>query len=415
MSKTFTNKRRKNSPTNLDDNIHNNKKMKNINSNRFEIFGKIIDEENKNKKEKLKTYINSESDSDSDASEDNEMVTHDINKLKHKIPKIYLTSKISPITIQRIIEWSNKTAKFTVIPNGKKIVYMEDIEYYHLVIKKLKDLQIEFWTYTPQAEKPKKLVLKGIDHNIDPEDIKTSLAEQNVFVSSITNMKKDNKSLNMFLVYFNNNTNIHQLITDVKYVLSYKIRWDKFKKHRSNGQCRNCQRFGHAAFNCNMKYRCIKCKNHHEPGKCSKATLDKPFCINCKADHPANYRGCVTYKNWMQQKGGKYFRQQETMKTTRNSISSQQYNSSFVNPHINFSQAVRNTTVQNSSYPISCQKTNETNDFAFLQNEIQNLFKQDLGSLINNLSKFIPEYKKVNDPLTKKVMIISFLASNNFV
>lgn len=63
-------------------------------------------------------------------------------------------------------------------------------------------------------------------------------------------------------------------------------------------QCKNCQRLGHAATNCNMPYRCVKCNDKHDPGRCSCPTdiqLDKKklFCANCNDyGHPASYRGC---------------------------------------------------------------------------------------------------------------------------
>ncbi|KAJ6649792.1 hypothetical protein Bhyg_05032, partial [Pseudolycoriella hygida] len=70
------------------------------------------------------------------------------------------------------------------------------------------------------------------------------------------------------------------------------------------------KRPGHAASNCNMKYRCMKCLNDHDPGKCPrteqlelvKARGDaneleqfskEVSCVNCgEIGHPANYKKC---------------------------------------------------------------------------------------------------------------------------
>jgi len=50
---------------------------------------------------------------------------------------------------------------------------------------------------------------------------------------------------------------------------------------------------GHAAANCNLKYRCVKCKEDHEPDNCSICT-DKNYefyYIN-SFGHPVSYRKC---------------------------------------------------------------------------------------------------------------------------
>ncbi|KAI4473877.1 hypothetical protein M0802_015898 [Mischocyttarus mexicanus] len=45
-------------------------------------------------------------------------------------------------------------------------------------------------------------------------------------------------------------------------------------------QCRRCQRFGHSVSNCDLEYRCVKCREEHEPGECKAAS----------------YRGCPKAK-----------------------------------------------------------------------------------------------------------------------
>lgn len=63
-------------------------------------------------------------------------------------------------------------------------------------------------------------------------------------------------------------------------------------------QCARCQRFGHAAANCKMEFRCVKCAKNHSSGECplgkdqveDRSTLK---CALCRTNgHPASYRGC---------------------------------------------------------------------------------------------------------------------------
>lgn len=51
-------------------------------------------------------------------------------------------------------------------------------------------------------------------------------------------------------------------------------------------QCKKCQRIQHAAINCNLPYKCVKCNVKYIPGKCSCPTdiqIDKKeiYCVNC--------------------------------------------------------------------------------------------------------------------------------------
>ncbi|XP_014473078.1 PREDICTED: uncharacterized protein LOC106743593 isoform X2 [Dinoponera quadriceps] len=59
------------------------------------------------------------------------------------------------------------------------------------------------------------------------------------------------------------------------------IHWERLKK-KETIQCKKCQRIGHAAINCNMSYRCVKCKSNHDPDKCDsiiKKTLKIPVLV----------------------------------------------------------------------------------------------------------------------------------------
>ena len=58
--------------------------------------------------------------------------------------------------------------------------------------------------------------------------------------------------------------------------------------------CRNCQRYGHGANNCNNKQRCAKCGlEGHAFGDCDKETY---CCYYCNENHPTSDKTCPRYK-----------------------------------------------------------------------------------------------------------------------
>lgn len=77
------------------------------------------------------------------------------------------------------------------------------------------------------------------------------------------------------------------------------VSWGTLKK-KGVFQYRNCQRIGHASSNCSLDFRCVKCDESHEPGKCTISTKTDTTnlkCANCGQNgHPASYKGCSYLK-----------------------------------------------------------------------------------------------------------------------
>lgn len=115
----------------------------------------------------------------------------------------------------------------------------------------------------------------------------------------------ENISLPIFIVQLDANSQLHKL-QKVNRLCHHVITWEKLKKSETL-QCKRCQRLGHVASNCNMKYRCVKCCEQHDPGKCklskdSKVDTQQLYCANCKEyGHPASYRGCPISFNQSQE------------------------------------------------------------------------------------------------------------------
>lgn len=59
-------------------------------------------------------------------------------------------------------------------------------------------------------------------------------------------------------------------------------------------RCFKCQRYGHAAYHCRYKERCVRCGEPHTFEQCPQK--DTPKCVNCGGAHSAAYGGCVAAK-----------------------------------------------------------------------------------------------------------------------
>lgn len=105
----------------------------------------------------------------------------------------------------------------------------------------------------------------------------------------------------MFIVTIDNKISITDIIKTNK-VCYCVVKWEKFKNKSGVTQCYKCQSFGHIANNCYRDPYCVKCAGNHLTNSCDKNVTETPLCINCKEQHPANFRGCPVYERQLKLK-----------------------------------------------------------------------------------------------------------------
>ena len=125
-------------------------------------------------------------------------------------------------------------------------------------------------------------------------------------------------------------------------------------------QCKNCQRFGHSAINCNLAYRCVKCNSDHEPKQCLLKKKDDTtaYCTNCKElGHPASFRGCPIYKQIL-----KRMQEAKKLKLQKTQESQQRkFTSNYVKEGVNYSDHFRSNTNDNTSKQLTPNNQNNKN------------------------------------------------------
>lgn len=195
----------------------------------------------------------------------------------------------------------------------------------------LKELKYDAYTHTPRELKPVNAILKGVHYTFDEEEVAAALRKikvtdkpleiVKVIKYSTHSSRQHNRNLNLFLVQFAPCTR-QEDIMQITQLLYQPCSWEHVLKDDII-QCKRYQSLGHAAFNCGMPYRCVKCTEEHLPGKCSlppptttsnkddeaiNETADdvppspKPQCVGCGKSHPANWRGCEVFKKAVQRR-----------------------------------------------------------------------------------------------------------------
>ncbi|GFU45073.1 PRE_C2HC domain-containing protein [Trichonephila clavipes] len=146
------------------------------------------------------------------------------------------------------------------------------------------------------AERPIKVVIKGLPKKAKPEDIEKDLIDLGFTVDRVSQLigKITNQPLPVFLVSLPRNmTNANIFKLDKLSFLNVTV-----EGYDSKGvtQCYKCQQFNHTASNCHIKPKCLKCGEPHQTSECEIDKVETMYCVNCEAyGHMANYSKCPLY------------------------------------------------------------------------------------------------------------------------
>ncbi|GFX03167.1 nucleic-acid-binding protein from transposon X-element [Trichonephila clavipes] len=183
------------------------------------------------------------------------------------------------------------------------------------------------------AERPIKVVIKGLPRNTNPEEIKQDLEILGYTPDRVNKLigRKNKRPLPIFLITLPRNLD-NLKIFDLKTLNYLSIRVEGYDG-KGVTQCYTCKNFNHSSENCQLNPRCLKCGENHLTRDCPiKQKLETPYCINCNIyGNMANYKGCPSFPK--PPKGA--------AKNNRNSYTNI-YNS-LVGPNISYAQATTGT------------------------------------------------------------------------
>ncbi|GFU73888.1 nucleic-acid-binding protein from transposon X-element [Trichonephila clavipes] len=212
-------------------------------------------------------------------------------------------------------------------------LYTDSAEERRMAVQRLKLLKFQFYTIKSKAERPIKVVIKGLPRNTSPEEIKQDLEILGYTPDRVNQLigRKNKRPLPIFLIALPRNLD-NLKIFDLKTLNYLSIRVEGYDG-KGVTQCYTCNNFNHSSENCHLNPRCLKCGENHLTRDCPiKQKLETPYCINCNIyGHMANYRGCPSFPK--PPKGA--------AKNNRNSYTNI-YNS-LVRPNISYAQATTGT------------------------------------------------------------------------
>lgn len=351
---------------------------------------------------------------------------------------------------------------------------LEDYKNAIKILNEIKESQpnSNYFSHTPSEEKPIYFMLRKISPTFDADDVSDAM-KQIKFKNDATKFIKASKfstatsTSHMFLIQFAPTSKVQDIVS-ITHLLHQHVQWNVFTK-KEMAQCYRCQRFGHVSSNCGMEPRCVKCLENHEIGKCLLLPAEKrtqpvsmnvdgneiiseidpqqntpqPACVNChQLGHPANWRGCPTYRVLKQRREDR-FQLMQQQKQEREELKKSMVNN-FTLENVSFSDRLKLSNSQNQEFPklpipftashkpsqtplntsqipmqssnplepeVIISAPNENNAFSFIQEECKKMFGTDFSTLIKKIKEFLPAYKMIKTVEDKQISLFSFIMS----
>lgn len=204
--------------------------------------------------------------------------------------KIKMMNDLLKLKLKAPFHWNNT-------PNSSGL-YLSNKEDWIICKEMFKSKKIEFHTFTWKDEKEHAFVLRGLHQEIEPEEIKDELNENELLhVKNVYRMR--GTKYPAYLVITTADITI-RTIEQIRFVQHTKVRWDRHVNNKIIIQCHRCQAWGHATTNCHALPRCLKCAASHLTRDCTKDPNLPAKCANCGEAHPANNTSCPIYQRKIQ-------------------------------------------------------------------------------------------------------------------
>jgi hypothetical protein len=176
---------------------------------------------------------------------------------------------------------------------------------YSAVKSYLEKNNLQYFTFSPNSEKPIKAVIRHLPLDTPAEDISNSLEGLGFSVINVRQLTTNRRApkrqthletLPLFLVTLIRNAKSQEIfkLNSLHHII---IKVESYRAQTGLTQCYNCRNFGHVWTNCKPP-RCLWCGGGHLHRECPEKTNTEstPRCCNCtllgENPHPASYRGC---------------------------------------------------------------------------------------------------------------------------
>lgn len=296
---------------------------------------------------------------------------------KLKVPPIFLHG---PVKYQEVIKDIEKLTqgKFTTACAGNTIkINLQDPDDYRLLTAFYDEHHINYHTFRNPHEANLSVVIRNVPISIENEEIKQELSKSFHVVSVTRLYNKEKVPIPICAVILKPTENSKEIFK-ITHLFHCIVAVEPRRKSSDIPQCHRCQNYGHTKNYCKLPPRCVKCLGAHLTTECKKDRTDKPQCVHCGEQHPANYKGCQHYLEL------KNNRQLHTQGPRINNIAMQGHTHTTTTAEPNLLRTYANVTSN-----CSAQQKTETNLPDVITNIITQIITSITEQIKNQLSHII--------------------------
>lgn len=224
------------------------------------------------------------------------------------------------VTVSGINDFNNFTKLITTfvgedkvlykaLNNGNIIVEAKSEDTFRTLITELKKTNISYHTYGIKAEKPYRVVVRGLPPSTETNAIWEEFERKGHQPVKVVNIaktikvrNKDNqiidrrhKAFPLFYVDLEPKDN-NKDAYEIEHIEYCKVTVEPPHKNSAIPQCKRCQGWNHTKAHCHRPVKCFKCAGDHDSRNCKAKDPSKFKCANCSGNHSANYQGCNVYR-----------------------------------------------------------------------------------------------------------------------
>jgi hypothetical protein len=236
---------------------------------------------------------------------DTDMENNEINEIVSKLPPpIFIKIKVQSYQVfcEKIKNIVEPTDDFTCKRSTESLkLNTTSSNEYRTIIRYLKESKVEFFTYQFKENKPYRIVIRNLHPTTDPDYIKEELEKEGFQARNDINALHRVSIIHLPLFFVDlepalNNKNIFELKT----LCHTKVKIEAPRINKLAPQCLNFHNYDHTKTYCNNHPRCVRCGENHRTDTCTKSRELPAKGALCNGNHPANYRGCLVFKNLQQ-------------------------------------------------------------------------------------------------------------------
>lgn len=380
----------------------------------------------------------SEDEDPMDESEDNSSLAsaQTSPQRRRKQPKKSQNKPVKPIiavnTTFQVLKATLTTLKLSQDPAIRKrkgndfSIMAANIEDKKLIVEKLKVVKYQHFTFTEQQDRHVIFALLGY-FEVSKDVLLKDLQEAQIPAVSVVKANKSKEDPIYLISFRKDSITLSELQCKNNAINGLRVKWDKHRpQKRRPAQCHRCQRFGHAAINCSLPFRCVKCLETHAPGACKRISREVglPSCVNCNAEgHASNSPRCPAFQKhieFIKLKKKPPTRQREFPATNFDwsqhrvehhfpSVASQPPPSTSNTPNVNREYRPSLSQPKTRSQPLTSDPFSQLSD---LQNDLASI--PDIHETIRLFAALVQELKSAKSQTERLAVLFKHLGTSSY-